>query len=83
MPDTTSFLIHVLKAQWVILALGSGTILLFLAILTYLAIWRPREKVKARRTEAETGWGHALRHIPFILIVTYAGMILFAVSFSL
>jgi hypothetical protein len=81
--ETTSFLFNVLKTQWLALAIGGGTILLFLAILTYLAIWRPREKLTADRTKAESGWRHALRHTPLILILTYVVSILYAVVFTI
>ena len=82
MPATTSFLYQVLTYQWLALAIGGGIILLFLTILLYLAIWRPREKLQAERSQEESGWSHVWRHTPLILILTYVISVIYAVAFS-
>ena len=83
MPETTSFLFEVLRNQWLVLAIGGGLILLLLAMLLYLAIWRPREKLESERTRDESGWGHTWRHIPLILILTYVVAVIYAIAFSI
>ena len=75
------FNLHVLQHQWLVTALVSGLTVVFAAVLTYLAIWKPRswrEDDPDRDAVSDRSW----QYIPWILIMTYVGIILYEIGYT-
>ena len=56
--------------QWLLLAFMVGAAVMILQILGTMALWRPRKPPSRKEPPA------GLHHIPWVLIVTYTGIIL-------
>lgn len=74
----------ILQYHWLILSVFGGTILLVSFVLTYLAIWRPRS---GRDDEPNPPGSEGISDqwysfIPWILILTYVSIFVFAVVYS-
>ena len=70
-----------LQNQWIMLALLGGFSLVLVSVLGYLAMWRRREP---EAEEAPPSFGRWLRlHLPWLLVVTYAGTVVFAIVYVL
>jgi sterol desaturase/sphingolipid hydroxylase (fatty acid hydroxylase superfamily) len=71
--------LNVLQNQWLILALAGGTALLLATALAFLASWRAGEREASGEARENTSRGP----MPWILILTYVTIAVFAVAYVL
>ncbi len=69
------FRLDVLQDQWLILALGGGVVLVLTVIVAYLGYWRTPTKEEG----APDGHGP----VPWVLILLYAAIPVFAIVYLL
>ena len=70
------FRLDVLQYQWLILALLGGLVLVMAMVLTYMAFWRQGDNEEATP-------GRRRAFLPWILIVTYVAIAIYAVVYFL
>lgn len=74
----------ILQYHWLVLSFYGSLILIIAFVLTYMAIWRPRS---GRDDEPNPPEGEGLSdqwysYIPWILVLTYAAIFVFAIVYS-
>ncbi len=67
--------------RWVILGLGMGVILTLAVVLSYMAAWVKRYKIPSNVPETDGERIPTLHAIPWILTVTYAGIIIYGIVY--
>ncbi len=74
---------QVLQSHWLLLSIFGSMILMVSLVLTYMAIWRPRSGDEGTVVPGSEGisdrWYH---YIPWIIVLTYAAVFGFAVTYS-
>ena len=61
---------------YIVLALAGGIAVTLAAVLTYWMIWRPRPPVDQMPA---TGWRGVFGHVPLVLALTYAGIVVYSI----
>jgi hypothetical protein len=77
------FQLHNLQAQWVLFSLLGGGLLVLYAALTYLVIWRPREKEEYDLEKTDPRWLTMREAAPWVLIVTYVAIFIFEAVYTI
>jgi hypothetical protein len=74
--------LSVLQVQWLAFALAGGLAIALLIVMTYLMIWRPRQKDSDGNVKPARGWRAAWSFTPWVLIVLYVSTIIYALTFA-
>ena len=74
---------NVLQNRWVILALGAGLFSVFVVILFLVELWKPRSDELVGPDEGESSWQSVYTHIPWILILTYVGIVVYGIVYTI
>jgi hypothetical protein len=75
--------LSVLQMQWLMLGLAGGLAMVFLIVLTYLMIWRPRLRDAQGQIVTARGWRAAWAFIPWALIVIYVATIVYGLMYAI
>lgn len=76
---------EVLRSQWLLAALGGGTVLVLTTVAAYLSLWLPRPGPASDRAEGRAPRGEdspartVFLALPVVLVLTYAGIAVFMV----
>ncbi|MCE5326208.1 MAG: dolichol-phosphate mannosyltransferase subunit 3 [Planctomycetaceae bacterium] len=68
-------------AQWLIIALAAGVGLVAVTCLTFVMLKRPRV-MRDGEIDTQTGWRSVARYMPWVLILTYGGMLLYGLIYA-
>jgi len=74
---------QILKNLWAIIAVLTGLVVLFLTILTYFDMWRPRSREVDRKEEEGSSWLLLWRTLPWMLKISYFVLIIWAIAYGL
>ena len=74
------FNLSVLQERYLIGALAVGLVLLIAIVLTYMMMWEPRKQnPDGSFPPPARGWRGAARHVPWVLVLTFVGIIAYGV----
>ncbi len=68
-------------AQWLIIALAAGVGFVAVVCLTFYMLKRPRIMLEGK-IETQTGWHNLVRYMPWVLILTYVGILLYGLIYA-
>lgn len=78
------FRLDVLQNQWLMLAMGGGLILILGFVLACMAFWKPRQAIVDEQATAAMPRREWLRSfMPWLLIVAYAFILVYAVVYTI
>ncbi|MCE5277886.1 MAG: hypothetical protein ABFD92_00490 [Planctomycetaceae bacterium] len=68
-------------AQWLIIAVAAGLGLVAVTCLTFYMLKHPRVK-RQGRVETQVGWRNVIGYMPWVLILTYVGMLVYGLIYA-